>query len=140
MPGGIQDPWVGFAAFTAVKWIGYTGAAAALRRAYPDARVSLLASGAVRTGIGLAFGSPFGLLAVVTAEQAHTGAGLPAFYIRLAGVRLLEWWILRWLFYDRPLREKARGWKCAVGGTVWSYVLDVPALFGLVTTGGLWVC
>ena len=25
-------------------------------------------------------------------------------------------------------------------GTVWSYALDVPALIGLVATGGMWIC
>jgi hypothetical protein len=25
-------------------------------------------------------------------------------------------------------------------GTVWSYILDAPAMAGLITTAGVWIC
>jgi hypothetical protein len=55
-------------------------------------------------------------------------------------VRIAEWWLLIWLFYDRELREVAKDWRMVGLGTVWSYVLDAPATAGLIATAGFWVC
>ena len=35
---------------------------------------------------------------------------------------------------------EAPSWVAAMLGTMWSYVLDVPAVFGLLATGGFSVC
>ena len=64
-------------------------------------------------------------------------------YLYLAGllpVRIAEWWLLIWIFYDRGLRQPAKGWRTVALGTVWSYVLDAPAIAGFFATAGFWVC
>jgi hypothetical protein len=66
--------------------------------------------------------------------------GFVAYYLVLIPVRLLEWWIIILIFYDRRVQTRAKDWRYAGLGTVWSYVLDVPALIGLVATGGMWIC
>src|SRR5258707_1290492 len=64
-------------------------------------------------------------------------------FLYLAGllpVRIVEWWLLIWLFYDRKLRQPAKGWRMVGLGTIWSYVLDAPAIAGFIATAGFWVC
>jgi hypothetical protein len=43
-------------------------------------------------------------------------------------------------FYDRSLIDIAKGWRMVVLGTLWSYVLDAPAIFGFIATAGIWIC
>ena len=40
----------------------------------------------------------------------------------------------------RKLREVAKGWRMVGLGTIWSYVLDAPAIAGFIATAGVWVC
>ena len=66
---------------------------------------------------------------------------VPVLYLAgLLPVRIAEWWLLIWLFYDRKLREPAKGWRMVGLGTIWSYVLDAPAIAGFIATAGFWVC
>jgi hypothetical protein len=69
--------------------------------------------------------------------------GPSGFWLYLAcllPVRIAEWWFLIWLFYDRKLREPAKGWRMVGLCTVWSYVLDLPAIAGFFVTAGFWIC
>jgi hypothetical protein len=58
----------------------------------------------------------------------------------LIPVRLAEWWLLLWLFYDRELQQRRKGWRTVALATIWSYALDVPAIVGFFVTGGVWIC
>ena len=82
-----------------------------------------------------------GLLGLLLFPLVLTGEfGLVAYYLGLIPIRLLEWWIIILMFYDRRTQTRAKDWGYAGLGTVWSYALDVPALIGLVATGGMWIC
>ena len=102
--------------------------------------------GAVRTLIGMAAGAAyFGLWYPDRYARRMSRAACTAVfrYLYLAGllpVRIAEWWLLIWLFYDRKLREPAKGWRMVGLGTIWSYVLDAPAIAGFIATAGFWVC
>jgi hypothetical protein len=56
-------------------------------------------------------------------------------------VRMAEWALLVYLFFDRSLMDRRKAlWVCA-GGTVWSYCLDVIGIAAaLVVPGGAWIC
>jgi hypothetical protein len=86
----------------------------------------------------------FGLWFLIDPTARQPGGPLSGFpYLYLAGllpVRIAEWWLLIWLFYDRKLREPAKGWRMVGLGTIWSYVLDAPAIAGFIATAGFWVC
>ena len=60
--------------------------------------------------------------------------------VALLVARLFEWWVLVWLFYDRDLSSPRQDWAVVALGTVWSFVLDIPAAFGYFIVGGFWVC
>jgi hypothetical protein len=138
MPGGLSNPVVGYLAFSAVKFGGYTFAAWRLNRSYPEQARNVAAVGGARTGVGMVVGTALGLFLIPL--MLFGELGLVAYYLAFIPVRLVEWWIIILLFYDRHLQTQAKDWRNAGLGTVWSYVLDVPALMGLVATGGLWIC
>lgn len=138
MPGGFENPVQGYLAFGAVKLAGYSLAAWRLNRSYPETSANIAAVGLTRTVVGMAFGSVLGLLTlplVLVSEWSFI-----IYYLGLIPVRLLEWWIIILLFYDRRAQTKSKGWLYAGLGTAWSYALDIPALIGFFVTGGLWIC
>ena len=140
MPGGMSDPVAGYATFAVVKFAGYCGAAYVLSKAYPAARANAAVAGLTRTVIGLVVGAAYGaLLGFVLAEALGAGI-LLVFLAGLVPVRLGEWWLLVWLYYDRALVARRKGWAWAAAGTAWSFVLDIPALIGAIATAGLWIC
>ena len=144
MPAGISNPGLGYASFCAVKFVGYTAAAHFLSRRYKR-DISAWKVGAVRTLIGMGAGALYFLLWYVldyrALDRVGTFTNFPIPYLAgLLPVRLGEWWFLIWLFYDRELRQAAKGWRMVGLGTVWSYILDAPATFGFFATAGVFVC
>lgn len=144
MPGGINHPVLGYTTFCAIKFAGYTAAAHVLSSQY-DRDVSAWKVGAVRTLIGMAAGAAyFGLwlyLDRLGYRDFYMISGIPwPYFAGLLPVRIAEWWLLIWLFYDRELGEVAKDWRMVGLGTVWSYVLDAPATAGLIATAGIWIC
>jgi hypothetical protein len=138
MPAGIDNPALGYAAFAAVKLTGYTIAAIGISRAYRRVDRNPLLVGGARTGIGLVAGAAYGAFAWATGLFGSTGVA--GYLAGLLPVRLAEWWLLVWLFYDRHLARPRRGWVVVVLGTLCSYLLDVPAVIGFVYTAGVWIC
>ena len=144
MPAGLHDPVLGYIGFCAVKFAGYSVAAWAISESYkrPDRNPWIV--GGARTLIGMATGAAyFGLVFVLSKSFVGVAQGNLAFFLYMAGLlplRIAEWWFLLWLFYDRKLEQPAKGWRIVYVGTVWSYVLDLPATLGLLAVGGVWVC
>jgi hypothetical protein len=141
MPMG-SAPW-GYAYFVGVKLAGYTGAAAVIRRWYPEFRGRTFVVGLARTAIGIAMGAAYGALWFALAEfLVHAKNPNALFYLAaLLPVRMAEWALLVYLFFDRSLMDRRKAlWVCA-GGTVWSYCLDVIGIAAaLVVPGGAWIC
>ena len=145
MPAGISHPGLGYATFCAIKFAGYTAAAHFLSVSYNRDDLTSWKVGAVRTLIGMAAGAAYFGLWYLIQRTGHAPGGIhggfPLLYLAgLLPVRIAEWWLLIWLFYDRKLREPAKGWRMVWLGTIWSYVLDVPAISGFIATAGFWVC
>jgi hypothetical protein len=139
MGGGIDNPVAGYAAFCVVKFAGYTLAALPIRAIYASVRPNPFVAGAVRTVIGMAAGALY-YLVLTRLNVGNWRGDVPLVYLGLIPVRIAEWWLLVWMFYDRKLDNPNRGWLVAGAGTVWSYILDIPAVFGFITVGGFWVC
>jgi hypothetical protein len=127
-----------------IKFAGYTAAGRFLSMQY-DRDVSAWKVGAIRTLIGMAAGAAYFVVWNFferSTFQVKAVAGYDHWFY-LAGllpVRIAEWWLLIWLFYDRELREVAKGWRMVGLGVIWSYVLDAPAIAGFIATAGFWVC
>ena len=134
MPAGPAP--LGLACFAAVKFVGYTVAASFIKRRIPDSSASPWLVGGVRTVIGLGAGVGVGYVA----DQLQILRSEFGFYALLAPVRICEWLLLLGLFFRRDW-DWPRSLKLAALGTVWSYVLDIPAIMAVfVIPGGAWIC
>jgi hypothetical protein len=140
MPAGLTDPALGYAGFAAVKLAGYTLAGWYLSRRYGRPDVGALRVGATRTLIGMAAGALYLGLWMAAGAAARTEGATFWYLAGLAPIRLAEWWLLVWIFYDRRFEQPAKGWRAVLLGTAWSYVLDAPAIAGLLAAGGFWIC
>lgn len=138
MPGGLSNPVNGYLVFGAVKLAGYSLAGWRLNRSYSDATANFAVVGITRTVIGMLFGAGLALLAFPFIM--YSGLGILIYLACLIPVRLLEWWIIVLLFYDRSRITKQKDWQAVGLGTAWSFALDIPALIGFVATGGFWIC
>ena len=134
---------LGFAYFVGVKFVGYTAAACAIRRTYPEFKGSVLKVGAARTAIGIGAGAAYGALWFLIGSKAAKIAdpNIILYFVGLLPVRIAEWMWLVHLFFDRGLKDRAKAFKDAAAGTVWSYCLDAIGMAAaLVIPGGIWVC
>jgi len=137
MPAGVSNPVIGYLGFCAVKLAGYSFAARFMSQHYQRPRRSFLI-GSIRTLIGMAAGAAyFGLWRLIPHAEAAGGFG---YLGGLLPVRIVEWWLLIWLFYDRQLQQRRKDWRTVAIATAWSYALDIPAVIGFLFTGGVWVC
>ena len=135
MPFGPEP--LGLAYFAGVKFAGYSAAAYYLKAKFPESSASPWLVGAVRTAIGLAAG--FG--AVYAAGHLGIGKSELGWYALLVPIRICEWLILLALFFRRPTWNWPHAFRLALLGTVWSYVLDLPAALAVfVIPGGAWIC
>jgi hypothetical protein len=134
MPAGPLP--LGLAYFAAVKLVGYTGAASFIKWWIPGSSASPWLVGGVRTVIGLGAGIGGAFLA----SQLGLLRSEVGFYALLAPIRMCEWLILLRLFFHHDWNS-SRSLKLAALGTVWSYVLDIPAIVAVfVIPGGVWIC
>ncbi|GAB2847706.1 hypothetical protein GCM10027277_14760 [Pseudoduganella ginsengisoli] len=133
MPAGAAHPELGYAAFVAIKFVGYTAGARFLNAWYGK-RVNVWLLGGIRTLVGMVVGAVF--YATMTAMSINP-LGV---YIFLIPVRILEWGVVIAPFYDWTLRDRARVLKYSATGTVLSFVLDIPAGIVGFISAGVWVC
>ena len=148
MPAGIEHPVLGYLGFAAVKFAGYSLAAPVISRTYGRTDRNPFIVGATRTAIGMAAGATyFGLLwsagSFGIGPLARGSSSTHGEFFYLAGllpVRIAEWWLLLWLFYDRRFGQPARAWRTVALATAWSYVLDAPAIMGFLVVGKVWIC
>lgn len=139
MPLSIQNPVTGYVAFFAVKLLGYSLFARWLSRAYGQTKRSAWTIGTTRTVIGMVAGALY-YGAMVLAMEFSGGAGVGVVFLAgLLPLRVAEWWLLLWMYYDRDFRS-VKNWKFVALGTAWSYVLDLPAIAGFVATSDFWIC
>jgi len=145
MPGAPTE--IGFAVFVGVKFAGYTGAAEALKWAYPQAPHGILKVGAARTAIGVAAGLAYGALWLWVLEKAlvpevNEVTMLSIYYFALLlPLRVAEWGFTIWLFFDRSFQDRRKVAIWIALGTACSYLLDAIGLFGaFAVPGGFWVC
>ena len=139
MPGGASSPAIGYLVFGGIKFAGYSLAARSISKRYQRTDRNAYAVGGTRTLIGVIAGALyFGLLSFLPREAVATG-GL-VFLVGLVPMRIAEWWLLLWVFYDRGLEQRRLGWRVVALATLWSFALDIPAIAGAFFTGGFWIC
>ncbi|MEE8170829.1 MAG: hypothetical protein V3T70_09800 [Phycisphaerae bacterium] len=193
MPGGIDNPVIGYAAFGLIKFAGYSlfvwrvrgdrlrpslpaklgddGRIAEDRTCIecgynlrsldtksvcpecgtkvaeslgPTARPSRgkqkpdpLLVGLIRTIIGMMFGAAYWFLVGSTITR---GSIFIALLAGLIPIRIFEWWLIVWIFFNDRLQTASHKWRFVTLGTFVSYGLDLPAVLGVCVAGGLWIC
>ena len=136
MPFGPEP--LGVVYFTGVKLAGYSMAGAYLRKRLAAQRPPAIVFGLARTMIGLAVGIAFASsLAALNIRNTEV-----SFYAVLLPVRMAERLLVIWLFFGRPAPLPGRViLKYSLIGSVWSYLLDIPAIMAIfVLPGGAWIC
>jgi hypothetical protein len=130
---------VAYLAYAAVKLAGYSLAAAGLKKLFQRPDASAWRVGLLRTALGIAVG---GVYTLVWAAGENFGwfRGLPMaggragsilyYLLCLVPVRFLEWGWLIWFCFDRRLEQHGRDIAGVIGGTLWSFALDLPPLMG----------
>jgi len=132
MPAGIDNPVLGLVTFGAIKFAGYSLAARVIARKCDSTEHSPYAVGATRLAIGCILGPLYAFTIAM-----HVGELFPL--IGLFPVRMFEWWLIVWWFYDDEVRGRFR-WQVICLASVWSYVLNIPAIIGFIATAGVWIC
>jgi hypothetical protein len=133
MPGGIDNPVLGYSVFCAIKLVGYCGFAAALSKYFNRPDRNWIAVGAVRTCIGMAVGAAYYWLF----PRIGDPGGFLGYVVGLAALRVAGWWALA-IFY-RPLQTRRDAIAITLG-VLYSFLLDIPAVLGFIMTAGFWVC
>jgi hypothetical protein len=138
MPGGVTGSGlVGLAAFPALKFAGYSLAGYYLKNRYREPGVSSAKFGAARTALGVVAGISYAYLAgSLEVSQAQ-------FYLGLIPVRVAEWSLIIWMFfeYGRIETKRLKLVKYSALGVIWSYLLDLFIILPLLfIPGWFWVC
>jgi len=130
-----------YVAYAVMKLVGYSLSAYAIRAVLVRPDVSPWRVGLVRTLLGIVvgglytagwavFGGRDALEGVVLTDPQSTAIW---YAVGLVPVRILEWTWLIWYFFDRRFDRPGRDVLCVVLGVVWSFVLDLPALLGVIS-------
>jgi hypothetical protein len=144
MPGS-PTPF-GFAYFAGVKFAGYTCAAWALNRSFDSKENSVWKVGAARTALGLTVGAAYGGLTILLTETVgffgnHGDGATLGFLAGLVPVRLAEWSLIIWYFYQRGKPNRFLLLRDSSLGIVWSFILDAIGIYAaFVVPGGIWIC
>lgn len=139
MPGGPTLEVQSYLIFGGIKLGGYTLAGWFLNRAYKNSTANFFLVGLTRTVLGMIIGAGVGLAAFPVIVFLG-GLGCLVYVLGLIPVRLFEWFVIIRIFYDRNQETRDKNWAYARSGTLWSFILDIPALVGFVSTGGFWIC
>ncbi|WCL50645.1 hypothetical protein [Leptospira sp. GIMC2001] len=129
---GIPNPGA-FLIFILIKLLGYTGFSIYMTSYYDSHKDKFWIVGIVRTLIGLAIG---GFLINLT---SFTSYGF-SFFIAIVPIRIVEWWILIFIFFDRSLSMNGENWEIVYKGVVFSFLLDIPSIIGFFSIGELRIC
>jgi hypothetical protein len=128
---GLDNPIIGFAAFSLIKLSGYSLFFYLARRRVP-LRMHWAAAGGTRTSIGIAVGTAVGFGAALVTDNP-----LPLYLIVLPVIRFGEWWVALTIAAASPRPNLVNP---SLLGVPASFALDIPALAGFIAVGGIWVC
>lgn len=130
-----DHPLIGYAVFSAIKFAGYAAFGSRASRLF-GCDVSPAMFGAVRTLVGMTVGTTFWLSLLVL----HLPGSPLEYYGVLLLLRLAEWTGVFWLFFRTAPSYKSQLPRVVCEGCIVSFLLDLPAGFGLLATGGVPVC
>ncbi len=114
-----------------VQVLGYSVAGCFLKRKFEHS-LHFFVFGIARTILGIIVGFSY----VANTEEYGLVCLSPIFFVLLLPVRFAEWFFLIWLFYHRHGITIRQLILYSSLGTIWSYVLDVPAIASVIILPG----
>jgi hypothetical protein len=136
---------VGLAVYAGVKFTEYVLAAKALKVLQPAIAAGAAKIAGLRTGLGLVLGPiatvSIGFAASRVLTHLPTNNSFYPFYVCLFTSRVLIWALVIFLFARKTQMGTRWLWACALGGAIWSSVLDLPG-YGLavISPGKIVIC
>ncbi|MGE3320346.1 MAG: hypothetical protein AB7I18_13720 [Candidatus Berkiella sp.] len=131
-------PILGSLFYFFLKFLCYSGYAKYLNHLYGK-KHSIWKVGIFRAILGLVVGAALNFLLLgalniqVTSGRAPVGGrDTDIYFLLLTTIRLGEWLLTVWYFYDRELYISWKLFKAVLFGTVISYLVDLPALLGII--------
>jgi hypothetical protein len=132
-------PIVAAIAFVTVKLLGYSAVGYLINRECRTSRPHPLILGATRTVLGLVLGYSvhFALSSIAPTDVL----GGVIWLFALLPVRIGGWMATIWFFYFQTGKSDQGLFSASVRAALWSFALDVPALFFMfVLPGGIGMC
>lgn len=127
--------FIGTLLYACIKICGYALFSRYLNRLFAKTN-NIWKIGGIRTMLGVVLGLAHNAFFLsffnVTMGRAPLGGedtGLYFFF--LVVLRIVEWLLIIYWFYDRKMTRKATILKGVVLGIIWSFLLDIPLLTGL---------
>lgn len=131
-------PLIGSLFYFFIKFLCYSLYAKYLNRLYGKT-LSIWRVGLFRTLLGLVIGAALNFLLIGALNlQVSSGRGpiggrdTDIYFLLLTTIRLGEWLVTVWYFYDRELFISWKLFKAVVFGTLVSYFVDIPIMMGLI--------
>ncbi|MBL4764426.1 MAG: hypothetical protein JKX67_03970 [Colwellia sp.] len=138
MSGAVENPILGLSVFVIIKLAGYMMMARYINSQVDNCDNQTITKVALtRTFIGMLVGGLYWLVLLVMFKVPLEIIIISYFSILLL-LRYFEWYFLLWLFY-KPLLEKTQHRGIMFKGIFLSYILDLPAAYGVIFTAGIWV-
>lgn len=131
-------PILGTLFYFLLKFLCYSGYAKYLNRLYNKTH-SIWKVGICRTLLGLVVGAALNFL-LLGALHIQLGMGrsplggrdTDIYFLLLTTIRIGEWLLIVWYFYDRELYISWKLIKAVLFGTILSYLIDLPVMLGLI--------
>jgi hypothetical protein len=108
--------------FVGLKFVGYTAAAAVIRKLYPESKSTIARVGLARTTIGIGASAAHGAFWYLGSVHVFRRED-PNAWLDLAGlfpVRIAQWIWLAYLFFGRDWMDPQKAFRVTAGGAVWS--------------------
>ena len=123
--------------YAGIKLCGYALFAKILNRLFSRSR-NIWKIGVVRTLLGVVLGLAhnaffLNFFKVSMGRAPLGGEDTWLYFLFLVILRILEWGLIIYWFYDKDFQQKKPVFTGIILGILWSFVLDIPIIVGLFT-------
>ncbi len=132
---GISAVILGTIIYASIKVAGYSFFAKYLNALF-NKQQNIWKVGLTRTVLGVALGLAhnalfFTFFDISMGRSPIGGDGTPLYFLFLVLLRIIEWGLIIYWFYDKPFKNKTKTFKAITLGILCSFILDIPMLMGL---------
>jgi hypothetical protein len=132
---------MGYFYLAVIKAGGYLGAAYVLMRVYhSDAHLRMWIVMLTRLLLGVTVGLAYGGLWILATRHREIGSNLTLYLWILFPIRIAEWLVILWIFFDKSVTRHMKSYLLATAGAFWSYALDGLSIMATtLITDRIWI-